>query len=428
MGGDGDLVPAAARPARRGTRPHHASRSRRCCATSSRRDGVGERFLAFLRDLRAETHRRDIAAAEDPALARELERSAGLYAAAAERFEARGRRPGRARSRRTRPGRRRRPTRCCRCWPRPRACACSSRRGSPPTGAASGPGTAACGCPSAATRRGSTRSSRRRACTPRASTSPTCSATAPRPSCARCAPAPGRCSSRSTGRSWTSSGTRAGYPSHGAYRDTRRYTEHRHTPWAVDGAPYDPARAAAQVRADAEHFVSEVARRIERGGLCVCALDTELLGHFWHEGVDWLAAVDRGLRRRRGRAGRARRGARRAARCGAGAGRPAADELGRAARPRDLERAGRGGAPVARAQRRAAGPRRDRPPRRRAAAPCASCSRCRPPTGPSGSAARRPARTRASGPRGTPPSSSERSRIRRDEPFEPQPCTMARPL
>jgi 1,4-alpha-glucan branching enzyme len=23
----------------------------------------------------------------------------------------------------------------------------------------------------------------------------------------------------------------------------------------------------------------------------VCALDTELLGHWWHEGVDWLAAV-----------------------------------------------------------------------------------------------------------------------------------------
>ena len=45
------------------------------------------------------------------------------------------------------------------------------------------------------------------------------------------------------------------------------------------------------MRADAEHFVAQVARRIERGGLCVCALDTELLGHFWHEGVAWLAAV-----------------------------------------------------------------------------------------------------------------------------------------
>ena len=30
---------------------------------------------------------------------------------------------------------------------------------------------------------------------------------------------------------------------------------------------------------------------VSDGGLCVCALDTELLGHFWHEGVDWLAAV-----------------------------------------------------------------------------------------------------------------------------------------
>ena len=52
--------------------------------------GVGERFIEFLRGVRAETHRRDVAAAQDPAVARELERSAGLYAAAAERFEARG--------------------------------------------------------------------------------------------------------------------------------------------------------------------------------------------------------------------------------------------------------------------------------------------------------------------------------------------------
>jgi 1,4-alpha-glucan branching enzyme len=27
------------------------------------------------------------------------------------------------------------------------------------------------------------------------------------------------------------------------------------------------------------------------GGLCVCALDTELLGHWWHEGPWWLEAV-----------------------------------------------------------------------------------------------------------------------------------------
>ncbi|HEV7459332.1 MAG TPA: 1,4-alpha-glucan branching protein domain-containing protein, partial [Solirubrobacteraceae bacterium] len=28
-----------------------------------------------------------------------------------------------------------------------------------------------------------------------------------------------------------------------------------------------------------------------RPALCVCALDTELLGHWWHEGVAWLDAV-----------------------------------------------------------------------------------------------------------------------------------------
>ena len=27
------------------------------------------------------------------------------------------------------------------------------------------------------------------------------------------------------------------------------------------------------------------------GGLAVCALDTELLGHWWYEGIAWLAAV-----------------------------------------------------------------------------------------------------------------------------------------
>ncbi len=82
-----------------------------------------------------------------------------------------------------------------------------------------------------------------------------------------------------------------GYPSRGPYRDTHRLTEHRHQAWAVDGGPYDPARGAAQARADAEDFVTRVGARLEAGGLCVCALDTELLGHFWHEGVTWLRAV-----------------------------------------------------------------------------------------------------------------------------------------
>jgi hypothetical protein len=50
--------------------------------------GVPERFLAFLREVRPETHRRDIASAEDPAIAAALEHSARQYAAVADRFEA----------------------------------------------------------------------------------------------------------------------------------------------------------------------------------------------------------------------------------------------------------------------------------------------------------------------------------------------------
>ena len=79
-----------------------------------------------------------------------------------------------------------------------------------------------------------------------------------------------------------------GYPAAGAYMDTHARTPMRHLAWSVDGAPYDPARAAAQVRADAADFVERVAAR---DGLSVCALDTELLGDWWREGVDWLRAV-----------------------------------------------------------------------------------------------------------------------------------------
>jgi 1,4-alpha-glucan branching enzyme len=82
-----------------------------------------------------------------------------------------------------------------------------------------------------------------------------------------------------------------GYPARGAYRDTHRLTEHDHQAWAVDGAPYDPARAAAQARADAADFAARAAARVADGGLSVAAFDTELLGVHWHEGVEWLAEV-----------------------------------------------------------------------------------------------------------------------------------------
>jgi 1,4-alpha-glucan branching enzyme len=82
-----------------------------------------------------------------------------------------------------------------------------------------------------------------------------------------------------------------GYPAHAAYRDHHHRTPRDHHPWANDGAVYDPARAAEQLAGDAADFVARVAARVAGGGLCVCALDTELLGHWWYEGIDWLRFV-----------------------------------------------------------------------------------------------------------------------------------------
>jgi 1,4-alpha-glucan branching enzyme len=82
-----------------------------------------------------------------------------------------------------------------------------------------------------------------------------------------------------------------GYPSRAAYRDYHRFTDHRHRAWRIDGAPYDHVAALRQARADAAEFVAAVAERVAGGGVSVCALDTELLGHWWYEGPAWLRAV-----------------------------------------------------------------------------------------------------------------------------------------
>jgi len=82
-----------------------------------------------------------------------------------------------------------------------------------------------------------------------------------------------------------------GYPAAGAYRDYHSRTAHDHRVWRNDRQPYDHAAAGALAAADAQDFVARVRERIRDGGVCVCALDTELLGHWWYEGVRWLAAV-----------------------------------------------------------------------------------------------------------------------------------------
>jgi 1,4-alpha-glucan branching enzyme len=89
-----------------------------------------------------------------------------------------------------------------------------------------------------------------------------------------------------------------GYPADAIYRDYHHHTIHHHTPWSNDGSAYDHARALAKAREHAADFVSRTVARLHAsgaglpgGGLVVCALDTELLGHWWYEGVAWLAAV-----------------------------------------------------------------------------------------------------------------------------------------
>ncbi len=92
---------------------------------------------------------------------------------------------------------------------------------------------------------------------------------------------------------------RGGYPAHGRYRDYHRHTIHHHQPWANDGGAYDHERAlrarAARTPRTSWPAPRERLRRdgagLPGGGLVVCALDTELLGHWWYEGLAWLAAV-----------------------------------------------------------------------------------------------------------------------------------------
>jgi 1,4-alpha-glucan branching enzyme len=79
-----------------------------------------------------------------------------------------------------------------------------------------------------------------------------------------------------------------GYPASGAYRSRGRRTERDHRVWSNDGGVYDHAAALTLVREHAADFVARVQLRVAEGGICVCAFDTELLGHWWYEGVAWL--------------------------------------------------------------------------------------------------------------------------------------------
>jgi len=99
---------------------------------------------------------------------------------------------------------------------------------------------------------------------------------------------------------------RRGYPGGKWYRDFHTF-DHRWglhpsrvtsvTTDASSKAPYEPERAAHAVHADALDFIQHVRTYCEAhpGAVVVAAFDTELFGHWWHEGPQFLEAILRGL-------------------------------------------------------------------------------------------------------------------------------------
>jgi 1,4-alpha-glucan branching enzyme len=82
-----------------------------------------------------------------------------------------------------------------------------------------------------------------------------------------------------------------GYPAAAGYRDYHALTPYHHRAWSNDGRAYDEPAARTLAAAHARDFVARTVQRVSEGGVCVCAFDTELLGHWWYEGMLWLAAV-----------------------------------------------------------------------------------------------------------------------------------------
>lgn len=104
---------------------------------------------------------------------------------------------------------------------------------------------------------------------------------------------------------------RSGYPGHAAYRDFHTYDHAtglkparvtgRNVP-SEEKAPYDPERAAAAIEVHVADFVATVrdrllseSARIGRPAHVIAAFDTELFGHWWYEGPQWLEQVLRAL-------------------------------------------------------------------------------------------------------------------------------------
>jgi 1,4-alpha-glucan branching enzyme len=89
-----------------------------------------------------------------------------------------------------------------------------------------------------------------------------------------------------------------GYPSDPAYAQFAGKSLRGVRIWKVGGGAYEPEAARRAVRRQASEFLVATAARLReyaeasgRRGLLVFAIDTELLGHWWSEGVAWLKEV-----------------------------------------------------------------------------------------------------------------------------------------
>ncbi len=90
----------------------------------------------------------------------------------------------------------------------------------------------------------------------------------------------------------------AGYPADKHYLEYHRLSANGIRLWSIGGRPYDPAAGAKRAAEHAASFLGAVRDRLDRHrkengrrGLCVFAIDTELLGHWWAEGPIWLREV-----------------------------------------------------------------------------------------------------------------------------------------
>jgi 1,4-alpha-glucan branching enzyme len=90
-----------------------------------------------------------------------------------------------------------------------------------------------------------------------------------------------------------------GYPSDPAHAQFAGKSLRGIRIWKVGGGAYDPEAGIAAARRQAGEFLAAAAERLRayskqaggRRGLMVFAIDTELIGHWWSEGVTWLEAV-----------------------------------------------------------------------------------------------------------------------------------------